>query len=319
MKSIQVLYTSADVRNTIIEIFKSSKGRRVAITAFVGSGAEAYLPKSKGIELVCWPKAGGTNPHAIRKLIKRGVQVYFADALHMKVYWTEDKGAVITSANLSTNALGSGNLREIGVFLPPQKIDVDEILQMVNRRPVSNKELLDLDKAYHDYETKNRSSRRKPGGVSFSEWYMLPFRPAWRIGYWDTDSDFSSTAKRISKEEYGVASPHEFISCAANTYKKNDWILTFYLKKRSPSYIRWLAVDYMAPTPKSDKAYERDYPFQAVQLWPISRYPAPPFRVDKRFRNALATALSEVGVGRFRQDDPFKPSKRLIELIYENL
>lgn len=82
---VRILYTSAQVREAIINLFSLSKGRRVAITAFVGDGAEAFLPRPKGLELVCWPKAGGTNPNALRKLMKRGVQVSFSDSLHMKV------------------------------------------------------------------------------------------------------------------------------------------------------------------------------------------------------------------------------------------
>lgn len=318
MKSGTVLYSSTDVRSVIIELFKSAKGRRVAVTAFVGRGAEAYLPNPEGIELVCWPKAGGTNPNVIRKLMKRGVRVYFADALHMKVYWTEDKGAVVASANLSTNALGSGNLREIGVYLSSPQVDIDRILRVTNPRSVSNKELQALDKLHHDYETKNWSANRKPSGISFSEWYQLPLRPDWRIGWWDADGDFSSTAKKIVREEYGIPTPYDFISCAANTYKKNDWILTFYLKKQSPRRINWLAVDYITPIPKSDSAYEREYPYQAVQVWPTNRYPSPPFRIDKRFRSALAIALNGIGKDKFMKDDPYKPSKRLIEGIYEN-
>lgn len=317
MKQNQVLYTSAEVRQAIIEIFSSSKGRRVAITAFVGNGAEAYLPKAKGIELVCWPKAGGTNPHALRQLLKRGVQVYFADSLHMKVYWTEDKGAVITSANLSTNALGSGNLREIGLLIPSHQLDIDKILRSVNRRVVTNKELLQLDKAHHNYHTKNKVTYRSVTNVSFSEWYESPFRPNWRIGYWDEDGNFSSISKSISKTEYGVA-PQYFISCASNTYKKDDWVLTFFLKGNSPTQVRWQPIDYIAHTPKSDKAYERDNPYQAVQVWATSRYPSPPFQIDKRFREALSSAIKEFGVAEFKEKDPYKPSKRLIELIFKN-
>ena len=100
-KMKRLLYTSADVRQAIIRLFRSSKGHRVAISAFVGDGAEAYLPKPKGLQLICWPKAGGTNPNVLRKLMKRGVEVFFADRLHMKTYWSEDRGAVVTSANLS--------------------------------------------------------------------------------------------------------------------------------------------------------------------------------------------------------------------------
>ena len=108
---VKLLYTSGEVRSAIQELFSFSQGRRVAISAFVGEGAGAFLPYPKGIELICWPQPGGTNPTGVRALMTSGVQVKFADRLHMKVYWAEGKGAVVTSANLSTNALGAGNLR----------------------------------------------------------------------------------------------------------------------------------------------------------------------------------------------------------------
>src|SRR5262245_37865896 len=110
-----VLYTAAEVRSAIVRLFSFSRGRRVAISAFVGDGAEAYLPKPSGIQLICWPKEGGTNPNALRRLMAKGVEVFFCDALHMKVYWAEGRGAVVTSANLSRNALGAGDLKEVGV------------------------------------------------------------------------------------------------------------------------------------------------------------------------------------------------------------
>jgi hypothetical protein len=81
----KVLYTSAEIRKAITQLFSSSRKRRVAISAFVGEDAEAYLPKPNGLELFCWPKGGGTNPNAIRKLRKLGVKVYFSRAVHMKV------------------------------------------------------------------------------------------------------------------------------------------------------------------------------------------------------------------------------------------
>lgn len=85
----KVLYTSADVRQTLIRLFADSRKRRVAISAFVGDGAEAYLPKPKGLELYCWPKESGTNPETLRRRKRRGADIFFADALHMKVYWSK--------------------------------------------------------------------------------------------------------------------------------------------------------------------------------------------------------------------------------------
>ena len=82
----KILYTQSDVYHAITKLFQAPTVRRVAISAFVGKGAESYLPNPQGITLVCWPKAGATNPHALRKLMKSGIEVQFTDRLHMKVY-----------------------------------------------------------------------------------------------------------------------------------------------------------------------------------------------------------------------------------------
>ena len=95
MSSFKILYTSAQVRQELRRLFSTSDGRRVAISAFVGYGAQAYLPRPEGIELLCWPKPGSTNPNAIAELKELGIDISFADSLHMKVYWTEDKGAIM--------------------------------------------------------------------------------------------------------------------------------------------------------------------------------------------------------------------------------
>lgn len=74
----------------------------------------------------------------------------------MKVYWTKDMGAVITSANLSQNALGSGNLREVGVWLEPGQVDIDRILGSMAYRKASTRDLHELDNAHREYHIRNR-------------------------------------------------------------------------------------------------------------------------------------------------------------------
>jgi phosphatidylserine/phosphatidylglycerophosphate/cardiolipin synthase-like enzyme len=147
----KILYTSAEVRKAIARLFSESKGNRVAISAFVGEGADLFLPKPKGLKLICWPKAGGTNPNALRKLMQSKVKVFFSDSIHMKVYWAEDLGVVITSANLSNNALGSGNLREIGVQLPKGALDMERVMASIKPCPISKQELHRLDRQHKLY------------------------------------------------------------------------------------------------------------------------------------------------------------------------
>jgi hypothetical protein len=319
MKKSRILYSSAEVRKTIIEIFSSCTGRRVAVTAFVGKGAEAYLPKPEGLELICWPKAGGTNPYVLRKLMERGADVLFVDSLHMKIYWTEDKGAVITSANLSTNALGAGNLREIGVYVPSDQLDIKKVLYSLKKRPVTSQELSRLDRQHHEYQKVTRDTRKKTQGVTFKEWYELPFRPKWKIGWYDIEGDFSKPAKEIAKEEYNVRTPNEFLACQQNAYRKYDWVLSFDLEKQTPSFVRWMSVDYIVRVPRSEKkAYCSGYPYQAVQVWSLRHYPEPPFRVEPRFRSAFKKALREFGPDEIKERDMVKPTNKLIDLIISN-
>lgn len=313
----KILYTSKEVRQAIIRLFKFSKGRRIAISAFVGEDAEAYLPKPEGLELICWPKAGGTNPNVLRKLTKRGVKIFFIDGLHMKVYWSEDKGAVLTSANLSKNALGSGNLKEVGVLLAPGEIDIDLLIQSFQLRLMCEcvHELKRLDRDHKVYFVKNRGQFKRGRMRSYGEWYESPLRPEWKLGWWESTGAISSEAKRICKADYGVKDPHNFVDARTGDYKEGDWILTFELKARSTAP-DWLFADYVISVPSSDVAYNEEYPFQAVQVWSKSRYPAPPFSVNnKRFKRAFSKAVSEFGPLRIRKLKSSKPPKRLIELI----
>jgi hypothetical protein len=69
---------------------------------------------------------------------------------------SEDKGAIVTSANLSNNALGSGSLKEIGVRLAPGRLDIDRILESVEARPLTESDLEKLDRRPKEYWVRNR-------------------------------------------------------------------------------------------------------------------------------------------------------------------
>jgi hypothetical protein len=60
----------------------------------------------------------------------------------------------VTSANLSTNALGAGDLKEIGVLLEPSAVGIERVLRTLNPRPVTQKELSSLDRRQRLYVAK---------------------------------------------------------------------------------------------------------------------------------------------------------------------
>ena len=89
----------------------------------------------------------------------------------MKLYWAEDM-LYITSANLSTNALGAGNLKEIGVLLPKGAIEIDELISKLAPRAVSAAELRKLDRLHKLYVIRNKDDFRTNGlrAQSFEDW-----------------------------------------------------------------------------------------------------------------------------------------------------
>jgi hypothetical protein len=307
------LYTSADIRQEVVRLFSVSNGRRVAISAFVGEGAEAYLPKPAGLELICWPKEGGTNPDVLRRLMKRGAKVSFVDSLHMKLYWSEDLGAVLTSANLSTNALGSGNLKEIGILLPSEQIDIERVIESLKKRPLTGLELRRLDRRHKDYAKRNRRAGQRARISSFEEWYKSPFRPKWKLGWYDSTGTIAKEAKRISKQKYNVSEPKDYLDARRGDYMENDWVLRFNIKK--PSAVDWLFVDFMVKVPETEKGYDRKYPFQAIQVWTAKKYPPYPFRIDQVFKHAFADASTAFGLDRIKCSKTCESPKRLLQLI----
>ncbi len=317
---LKVLYTKSEVRSAITELFSSANRRRVAITAFVGEGAGAFLPKPEGVELICWPQPGGTNPSAIRDLMASGVRVRFADGLHMKVYWADGKGAVVTSANLSTNALGAGNLREAGVLLPASTVDVDRLIGSIHPRPVSGAELHRLDKAHRRFHTGKWRPPDHAPARTFREWYNEPTRSRWKLGWWDSGGQVSKAARQVSNERYGVRSPHTFNACRQHQYSDFDCILTFYSRGESISDIEWMYVDFCVKVSRSDKrAYSYGYPYQAVQVWTPKHYPAPPFVASGEFKRAFRRALRAYGLRKLTDLDVTKPPAFLLEHIYERI
>lgn len=96
-----------DIWETIPKIIKTSKHTDVVV-AYLGTDGSQLLPLKKGDRLVvdmsiATVKAGATNPHEIRKFIKRGVKVFNRRNLHAKIIIT-DKEVLTGSANVSKNS-----------------------------------------------------------------------------------------------------------------------------------------------------------------------------------------------------------------------
>src|SRR4051812_18295669 len=106
-RGFSLLYTSADLHHAIKKTLGSPQcdERRVALVAYVGAGAEAFLPDVKGLEIICSLTPGATSAETLIRLRQRGAKLLQSPRLHMKVYWSSLKGTVISRRMLRASRL----------------------------------------------------------------------------------------------------------------------------------------------------------------------------------------------------------------------
>lgn len=315
-----ILYTSTQVRREIKRLFTESKGRRVVISAFVGGDAHVYLPRPEGIELICWPKAGGTNPDAIRDLIARGVKVFFADAVHMKIYWTSDKGAIVTSANLSTNALGEGGLKEVGVSLPKGRIEINRIIKSLSISEASKAELLKLDKEHKAAWKKNPSHFAKTSSpISFDKWHESEARSVWKLtSYRPAKVSLSKESKSVLEREHGSVSYEDILEHPEYSFHEDDWVLCFNVNNTRE--MNWIFAHHVIPSfSQVKKLNPISLHYQVIQVKKLGRNAPCPFQLDTAFKTAFVKAVGEFG-GTEKIEELRKaiPSPKLIDIVYKH-
>jgi hypothetical protein len=316
---VQFLADGQAIKREVQRVFNDETGRRVALVAFVGDNAQAFLPKPAGLHLVCWPKASGTNPKAIAALVRRKVKVEFADRLHMKVYWAEQQGAVVASANLSTNAYGAGFLHEAGVLLPSSAVDIDDLLQTIKPKPVTSDAFAKLQADWVAASKVQAGSRRRSQAKSFLDWLPDHKRSPWLLHCFD---DYGGGASRrlrsVAKEETGKSKVQDWIYCRKGELKSEDFVLCVDLKsKRKPLVDRWFFTHQVVLVSRDDNNYNADWPFQAGQLYRDVACPPPPFDIDLLFRRALRAAYKDLEAtsDEFSIDRTALPSKNLRRLL----
>jgi hypothetical protein len=311
---MKILYTNADIRKKITEILAHSKGRRVVVSAFVGAGSEVYLPKPIGLELICWPQPGSTNPNTIRELMQRGVNVYFAQKMHIKLYWTSDLGAVITSANLSSNALGSGGQKELGAYLQPGQVNIKKVFSQIDAKPVTPKTLHNLELAHHEYVKHNpkeyiTTSRTR----NFNKWFEQKPKESWKFTAWEpANIKLSSRAKDLLTEEFGNSRCHEWMSADKNDFKENDWVLCLRETSTRLGRASWMFVHHAIQVPIAQRKKCNDgFPVQIIQVSSLKHYEKPPFSLaEKKIQQAVKMAYRKV------QPSDGKPGAAFINAMY---
>jgi hypothetical protein len=159
----------------------------------------------------------------------------------------------------------------------------------------------------------------------FLAWYNSKKRESdpWKFGWWEDPSlTAAKTAKAKSKTQYGVVEPKELINVGRGQVKSNDWLLTFEISEgKKIKGLQWMFVDFAVPVDPSDKkAYEKEFPCQAVQVHSRAKYPSPPFKITVEFRKAFNDTAIEYGLDRIKKmQNLVPPSKMLLKIAQKIL
>lgn len=310
---MKVLYSSAELKRAISELLSdpAQDDRRVAMVAYVGGRAQAFLPNPQNLEIVCWLKPGATDPITLGRLRERGAKLYKSDRLHMKVYWSKQRGCVITSANASGAALGNTSQKEVGVLLGPGVVRMERLWSYAQPKEMTLKHLQQL--ARQTNQLKRAWSSPPNGAPDFLEWKDLGI-DEWKLGWWTEDAGAAETSISIAKARYGVQYLQDYLTLRDGQLVPHEWALSFRLPE--VTNIRWLFVDFVAKVDKGDtSAFDPENPFQAVQANLLKDCPRPPFKIDQRFKKALKRAINVYGPDKIEKNSSLNPPKKLVDLI----
>lgn len=323
---MKIIRTPNQIRSAIRSVLSDSSCRRIIAVAFVGTDALSYLPDNPaGIELYCWPKAGGTNPDAIDQLLEAGVNVKFVRKLHMKLYWGEKRGAVIGSANLTNNALSDTGLQELAVKLPPKTFDAKSFVKTLPIVQDFKKELRNLRIEHIKFYKRNRlnasKSTKKIKLPSYIDWFnkiSFPKDVQWRLGMYDykDDNPLPSDVQEELEEKTGNKVCHYFLAPEYKScLKKHALVLSFSYRETNAgyrvAYFKWWSPDFYIKTEEWDWC---KYIWIAKHSLPSNI--RPPFNCnDQKFKKALSLALVDCDGSGHKSEKNYAPSKKFLRSI----
>jgi len=308
----QFLENSGEIRSSLLDLFSSSK-QKYAVVAFIGKNAIEYLPSNiNNTTVVCWPKAGGTNPEGIRRLINVGVTVKFCDYLHSKIFWCESKGLIVSSSNLSDNALGDSGLIEFAVRINDPNYDFySKVLNPINEklRDVSDEELNKLDIENNQFNRHNNIKLSDNLKLkNYSEWYKSKHRQNWKIIWYSEPSEADEIMKSEVFEKFSVTKWKNDNDVSPDIFSEGDIAFQFRMNEDVGTIPRangrWLYVDMVTTNNKI---------IQVSELENISL----PFAIDSNFNKAFKKAFSELKWDQIHNKKQFTKNK-FLDLIYNN-
>jgi hypothetical protein len=215
--------------------------------------------------------------------------------------------------------MGIGGLKEAGIALGPDELQIGKLIEGLQCRPADEQELHKLDAEHKDYNRRHGRRDRVGSRVNYGDWYTSPFREeGWRLLWYSAREDIlSETTRKAIQREEGKDEPDDWIWSRKPVVSPNDWVLCVAITNESNWEVGWLYVDRVFKVPTSDKLYFPDYPYEVVQLDPLRTYSPPPFLVDRKLKQAFKRFVKSERI-RDESASPEVPTKKMLSAVYSN-
>jgi hypothetical protein len=164
--------------------------------------------------------------------------------------------------------------RGADAYLPPGEVDIDRLIACASPEPVTTAGLARLHRANKLLPPRIRRPIEPPSHPEdYLAWYHSPYRNSdpWKFGWWsDSVIEIAKAAKAKSRTEFGKSEPEDALNVASGTVEKSDWLLCFEIADgKTVRNLTWMFVDFLVPVRRSESGvYEREYPLQAIQVFP---------------------------------------------------
>lgn len=282
------LRNSQEIKKQLSSLF-SEVGEKWAVVGFVGYNALDHLPsRVSDLSVVCWPKAGGTNPDGVRRLIDHGISVYFCDRLHHKIYWRKDAGLIVGSANLSENALGDAGLYEFGVYCDDNKFDIHQVLDALSYAQVTPDALakLDVEHAAQARQKDKSGDNTSRADSTFLEAIKTKHPKKWKLVTWSEPRKSNDHIRAEVETHFNTRNWINDNDVDSNNFQIGDFVLQ--VKTNDDGIIerangRWLFVDHIV-LKRGARA--------VVQVNKLDNRTPPPFVIDGTFKKHLKEAFN---------------------------
>lgn len=286
---MQYLRNSQEIKNQLSSLF-SQEGEKWAVVGFVGYNALDHLPACiSNLSVVCWPKAGGTNPDGVRRLIDHGIAVYFCDRLHHKIYWRKNAGLIVGSANLSENALGEAGLHEFAVYCDDKEFDIRQVLEDLCYAQVTSEALakLDIDHAAQTRQGDKSNIGTPHKAPTFLESIRTKHPKKWKLVAWYGHRESNDHIQAEVETRFRTGGDWENDNdVESGSFQIGDIVLQIRTNDKGIidyANARWLFVDHIV-----GKRGTRTL----VQVYKSNNRTPPPFELDSTFKKHLKEALN---------------------------